>query len=134
MDIETSRNFRITFSTATRYGYTWSVTYHTITYTLSGNVQNANSGDVILYLFQEFSETEIRLYDILTVTGNTSFSFTVYDNTKEYYVVGYQSLLGVNPPPPLTGVSDHGFVTDTFNVNMNPTSGGSSRIYGFGSA
>lgn len=136
MDLEVSRSYRIAFSTAARYGYTWTVTYHTISYTISGSTQNAfTPGNVTLFLFQKISETEFRLYDVITDAGNTSFSFTVYDDTKQYIVVGEQILLGPTPPPPLVGVSGLGFVTDTFDVNLSPTSGsGSTRIYGFGSA
>lgn len=126
MDIETSRNYRIAFSTAIRYGYIWTVTYHTITYTISGSVQNSNGGAVTLDLFQIFSADDIRWYDTTTVTGNTSFNFTVYDDTVEYFVVGYET-------DNYKGSSLRGVPGDTFNVSL--ASGGSTpRIYGFGSA
>lgn len=126
MNIETSRSYRIAFSTAARYGYTWTITYHTITYSITGSTQNSNGGTVTVDLFQVYSNEEIRWYDRTTVTGNTSFSFTVYDNTKEYYVVAYES-------DTYKGSSIRGVPGDTFNVNLNPTAA-AARIYGFGSA
>lgn len=127
MDIETSRSFRIAFSTATRYGYVWTVTYHTISYSVTGNTQNSNGGSITVDLFQVYSNDEIRWYDRTTVTGNTSFSFTVYDDTKEYYVVAYEN-------DNFKGSSIRGIPGDTFNVSLSGGGGGTPRIYGFGSA
>jgi hypothetical protein len=126
-DIETSRSYRTAFSAAIRYGYTWSVTYHTISYTVSGSVQNSNGGTVTLDLFQVFSADEIRWYGTTTVTGNSSFNFTVYDNTKDFFVVAYET-------DNFKGSSLRGVPGDTFNVSLTSGGGGSTRIYGFGSA
>lgn len=136
-DLEVSRSYRTAFTTAMRYGYSWIVNYHSITYAVSGSISNGYSGeDTTIRLFQKYSDNEIRYYDTTTVVGNTTFSFTVYDNTKEYYVVASQNPIGASPPPPLIGTSDLAVVTgNTFDVDLNPTTGSvSNRIYGFGSA
>lgn len=127
-DIETSRSYRTAFTTAIRFGYIWLISYHAITYTIAGNTQNSNGGAIILDLFQVYANNEIRWYDTTTVTGNTSFSFTVYDNTKDYYVVAYET-------DNFKGSSLRGIPGDTFNVSLTSGGGGGTpRIYGFGSA
>ena len=123
-DIETSRSYRTAFTTAVRYGYTWLVNYHAITYTVTGSTQNTNGGTVTVDLYQVYSVNEIRWYDRTTVTGNASFSFTVYDNTKDYFVVAYET-------DSYKGTSLRGIPGETFNVALSATAG---RIYGFGSA
>ncbi len=93
MNIESSRRFRFVstgqsaaISPFFRMG--WIITYHTITYTVSGNVTNSNGGTVTLSLHRQTSGERVRQ---TTRTGNGSYSFVWYDNTEPVYVDSHES-------------------------------------------
>jgi hypothetical protein len=59
------------------------MTYHTITYTVSGSVTGSAGGTVNLELERDGTD---ELVLSTSRTGNGSFSFTWYDNTENVYV------------------------------------------------
>lgn len=64
------------------------VTYHTITYPVSGNISNSNGGTVSVDLL-DFNTKQTLLET--TVTGNNSFSFSWYDNTEPVICCAYEN-------------------------------------------
>lgn len=89
-DIEVSRKYRAQFLAVTRCGFYMAATYHTFTWTVSGEIQD----------FDETLETELKLVRVDTdevmqvqtvAAGTTTYSFTVYDNTQTYQVHAFQN-------------------------------------------
>ena len=106
MDIEVARNFRITTSVASRYGAKWIVALHSITHTISGTISSSTGGTVNIALYKKNSSNEFELFDQTSRSGNGSYSFTVYDDTPDYYVTAFESdsLKGLSKQdPPGTG-------------------------------
>lgn len=88
MNLETSRRWRVvsvgqSAAISPFFNLAWTITYHTITYTVSGNVSGSNGGTVTLSLHR--AETGERVLETTRV-GNGSYSFTWYDNTEAVYV------------------------------------------------
>ena len=122
MNIETPRNFRTTTTSAGRYGAKWVISYHGITYTVSGTIAGSSGGTVNLGLYKENSVGEYELYDLTTRLGNGSYSFTVYDDTMNYYVAAYESdvLKGLSKQePPTTG----------FDIDLAGGGGGGGEFF-----
>lgn len=95
MNVETSRRWRFISSQATTcYPSIYvMLTYHSITYTVSGTISNSNAGTVNLYLHKadnlSISNTGERM-QTGSRSGNGAYSFTVYDNTENVYVSAYE--------------------------------------------
>jgi hypothetical protein len=87
LDIETARDYRLYTTTTTGNGMYAILTYHSITYTVSGNVNDSNGGTVDLFLHRANTH---ELIGETSRTGNGSYSFTWYDNTEEVYVTAYE--------------------------------------------
>lgn len=77
------------------------MTYHSITYTVSGNITNSAGGTVNIYLCRT-ATNEVVLST--SRVGNGSYSFTWFDNTEQVYVMAYES-------GTLLGRSDNGYAT-----------------------
>jgi hypothetical protein len=90
MDIETSRRWRI-YSTMIITGW-WSfivmMTYHSISYTISDTISGSGGGTVNLFLHMNNTDTIIpgKLLMTGSTIGDSSYSFTWYDNTQNVYV------------------------------------------------
>ncbi len=90
--VENSRRFKTALTNISMSDGCWHlrlasiVTYHSITYTVSGSISNSNNRKVYLYLHRE-SNGEILL--TTSRTGDGSYSFTWYDNTENLYVEAY---------------------------------------------
>lgn len=85
LDIETSRRWMIyngQVGTAF-YKLDLLMTYHTITYTVSGTVSGSNGGTVTLTLHRAATGEKVAS---TTRSGNGAFSFTWYDNTENVFV------------------------------------------------
>jgi hypothetical protein len=95
LDIETSRDFRLFTTTASGNGIFVTVTYHTMTWEISGNIVNANGSLTTDLLLYRASDNELMQTQTLSA-GTSTYTFTVYDDTEEYYVVARQndSLVG----------------------------------------
>lgn len=116
MNLESSRLYNTRFTTATRFGNTFFTTYHTITSSISGNITNSGGGTVNIDLYQ-LSGSLPTLFDQTTQSGDGSYSFVVYDDTKTYYVAAYASdtLKGLSKQdPPGTG----------FDISLSAAGGG----------
>jgi hypothetical protein len=87
MTLSNSRDWRLD-TPATCYS-TWGIwaTFHTITYTISGDITGSNGGTVNLALHRELDGAKL-----LTTSrvGNGSYSFTWFDNTENVYVSAYE--------------------------------------------
>jgi hypothetical protein len=98
LDLETSRRYRVFLPQAAGILSTGWIsfglifTYHSITYTVSGDVTGSSGGTVTLNLWRTLGDK------VLTTTrsGNGSYSFTWYDNTENVFVEARESgtLLG----------------------------------------
>lgn len=103
LDIETNRRYIINSSN----GVTWPnhlvmmFTYHSITYSVSGDITNSAGGTVNLSLHRTASGERVLTGSRV---GNGSYSFTWYDNTEEVYVVARES-------GTLLGRSDNGYAS-----------------------
>lgn len=64
------------------------LTYHAITYTVSGTVYGSAGGTVTLSLHRSDTHEVVLT---TSRTGNGAFSFTWYDNTVDVYVVARES-------------------------------------------
>ena len=89
LDLETARRWRwaVGQSVASRGMVTILLTYHAITYTVSGTITGSGGGTVNLELVRSGTE-EILLTG--SRSGNGSYSFTWYDNTENVYVSAYE--------------------------------------------
>lgn len=63
------------------------LTYHAITFTVSGTVSGSNSGTVNLGLHDA---TTGELLLTTSRSGDGSYSFTWYDDTADVYVAAYE--------------------------------------------
>lgn len=64
------------------------INYHTITYSVSGNITNGTTGTTTIDLHR-YSDGEKLL--TTTRSGTGSYSFTWFDNTEPVYTVAYQN-------------------------------------------
>ena len=118
LSLTQSRWYRTSLSTASRYGMSYLITYHSITNTVSGTIYGSRGGTVSLRLFEVHSDNKVDLYAITNRVGNGTFSFTVYDDTATYRVTAYESATR-------KGISTSGAAGSLFNINLisNQTSG-----------
>lgn len=89
LDIETSRRWRADLgqSCASFDTLDLILTYHSIQFTVSGNITGSSGGTVNLYLCRASSGERLLS---TTRVGNGSYSFTWYDNTEDVYVDAYE--------------------------------------------
>jgi hypothetical protein len=64
------------------------ITYHTIEYSVSGNITESDGGTVVLSLHRNSSGEKVLE---TSRTGNGAYSFIWYDNTEEVYVTAYEN-------------------------------------------
>ena len=90
MDLETSRRWRwaVGNGVTVRGQLCLLITYHSITYTVSGSITGSNGGTVNIDLVRAGTPEEI--VKRTTRSGNGSYSFTWYDNTINMYVSAYE--------------------------------------------
>jgi len=93
MDIETSRRWKIylpwqTAATAAGWPHLSIVmTYHSITYTISGTISNSNGGTVSIDLYREATGERVMS---TSRSGNGTYSFTWIDNVDTMFVEAYE--------------------------------------------
>jgi len=106
MDIESNREFQFVSTSPVRVISTaWNVAYHGITHIISGSVTGSSGASSTLQLFQVV-DGEYNLYKTGSVTGDSPFEFSVYDDTTPYIVSSYvnSSLKGISKlATPTTG-------------------------------
>jgi len=76
------------------------ITYHSITYTVSGSITGSNGGTVTLDLVRSGTPEEVA--KTTSRVGNGSYSFSWYDNTIPVYVSAYEDSTHVGRSAPGT--------------------------------
>jgi len=89
LDIETARVYRVVMQFATFPFWQLSalLTYHAITFTVSGTISGSDAGTVNLAL-NRYSDNEPLL--TTSRSGDGAYSFTWYDNVDSVYVSAYE--------------------------------------------
>ncbi len=98
LDIETSRSFRMDTPTLSTSWYGLWVTYHTITFTIAGDISGSGGGTINLYLH------DAGTHEVMATTsrsGDGAYSFTWYGDVEDMYVTAYEDSTH-------QGRSDHG--------------------------
>lgn len=95
VDLETNRRWRIISPRNVNAWYTANImlTYHAITFTVSGTITGSGGGTVNLFLHKGNSVSASNKGELMQTgyrSGNGSYSFTVYDNTEDVYVEGVE--------------------------------------------
>jgi hypothetical protein len=123
-NIQTARRFRthipniaLTAASAWHERLTSIITYHNITYTVSGNISGSYGGTVNIFLIRE-NNNEILLST--SRVGNGSYTFTWYDNTENIYVMAKEDNT-------YKGISKSGIVGTDYDINLM----GSGGEYGY---
>jgi len=90
LDLQTERRWRVMLggNCASFDHLDMYLTYHSITFTVSGTVTDSAGGVVDLSLHRESSGERIK---VASRTGNGSYSFTWFDNTASVYVDAYEN-------------------------------------------
>lgn len=120
--VETARRYRVTVpganaTTAFINKLALSLTYHSITYTVSGTISGSSGGTVTINLHRLSTGEKILS---TSRVGNGAYSFTWYDNTEEVYVVATESAS-------LRGVSKDSLAPAS-DMDINLSSGGSTVL------
>lgn len=89
LDIETARRYRMSagYEGQGLYGLKAILSKHNITFTVSGTISGSNGGTVNLYLHDYLTG---ELLQTTSRSGNGSYSFTVFDNTRDMIVYAYE--------------------------------------------
>ena len=122
IDLTLSRDYYLSTSTNSRQGSKLFASYNNITYIVSGNIAGSNGGTVNLSLYKEVDTNQFELFEVQQVTGDTSYSFTIYDDVKNYQVVAYEDAT-------YKGVSKADTANTDFDIDLS--SGGSIPEYGY---
>lgn len=101
MAIETTRQYRVCNATTMTLGCRAWLTYHSITFTVSGNITGSSGGTVNIEIFRTSSGEKIGS---TSRVGNGAWSFTWYDNTENVFATARESAS-------LLGRSDDGVAT-----------------------
>ena len=88
--IETARKYRYTNLGTCAKGVAMILTFHTITFTVSGDVTGSSGGSVDIDCFTEDGD-EILHIGTTSRTGNGSYTLTWYDNVYNCYAEARES-------------------------------------------
>jgi hypothetical protein len=87
LDPTIARRYRVFYLGLSYKSIRLQYTYHSITYTVSGNISGSNGGNITLRLFSEYTKD----FHLQTQrTGNGTYSFTWYDDTQEVWIDAYE--------------------------------------------
>jgi len=122
LSITGSRSYRVTNSTAGRFGGTFDVSYHACTYQISGYV-TGSAGKVDLDLLRA-TDDAAEIVEHTSIIGDGNYSFTIYNPGEYYYVVASMGSRVAG--------SKYGFYGDDFNISFitgssSPTGSSSSE-------
>lgn len=101
MALETTRQYRLCTATTMTMGCRAWLTYHAITFTVSGNITGSSGGTVNIEIFRTSSGEKIGS---TSRVGNGAWTFTWYDNTENVFATARESAS-------LLGRSDDGLAT-----------------------
>jgi hypothetical protein len=124
LDLTQTRNVSSYTQDLSAEGSKLIASYHNITSVVSGNITGSQGGTIRLNIYQESNTGEYNLYQTKSVTGNTSYSFDVYDDTVNYQVVAYETAS-------YKGVSKTGTPATDFDISLTSSAGGEYG-YAFG--
>jgi hypothetical protein len=117
LDITQDRPIRTFSSTNTAFGFKWNLAYRVINFEITGTISGSSGGSITLNCYKLDSLGEGTIVDSKVVTGNGDYSFTVYDDTIDYYVTAYESATS-------KGVSKEAVPGTGFDISMTATGGG----------
>jgi hypothetical protein len=90
LDLEIARAYRLFTTSLSSNGIFVAVTYHSITFTVAGNLLNGDAG--LATNLKLINAVTSEVMQVQTIpAGTTAFSFTVYDNTEDYYIDAFQN-------------------------------------------
>lgn len=89
LDVEVARDYRLFTSTTCGNGIIACLTYHSFTWTAAGTLSGHNAALPTTVRLVDAVTNETRQEQVLSA-GTTAYSFTVNDNTEDYYVSAYQ--------------------------------------------
>lgn len=122
LDIEASRSHQLTISNLNQLIQILQyVTYHSITYTISGTISGSNGGAVSIEAYRADTGEKISS---TSRTGNGSYSMTWYDNTINVFVVAYESST-------YKGMSAEQVAGNTFNISLSSGGAGGPTYYSY---
>lgn len=87
--LEGSRKYRYANAATCAKGVAMIVTYHSITFTLSGTISGSGGGTVNIYVKKAADPTREVLFTTSRV-GNGAYSVTVYDDVADYAVDAFE--------------------------------------------
>lgn len=88
IDVSTARRYRSNFLIALGWRQlTMMMTYHSITFTISGTISGSAGGTVTV---QAFSNVDKKLKKSTSRSGNGAYTITVHDDTEQYWVDAYE--------------------------------------------
>jgi len=87
MGIETTRQYRVCNADALDQGCRAWLTYHAITFTVSGTISGSVGGTVNLVLYDDLDNKILSTSRV----GNGTYSFTWFDDVLNVYVTAYES-------------------------------------------
>jgi hypothetical protein len=130
LDLEVSRSYRIDTSPNTGFLLVNQlVTYHNITFPISGSITGGNGVDpIIVRAFRTDTGDLIQEVTATSGDGNLTgaFNITWYDNTIEIIVSAYQAA-GYKG----TAVQQVASSSNSFDIDLSPSGGGGEYAYGF---
>lgn len=101
MDPEAARKWRWNSSAVASWGMSIILTYHSITFSISGTVSGSSGGTVNISAYRTDTGEKVGS---TSRTGNGTYTITVYDNTLNYFTEARESAT-------LLGRSDNGTPT-----------------------
>ena len=90
VDVELARDYRLYTTATCGNGIIACITRHTLTWTAAGTISGHDPA-LSTNLRLVIDSTGEVLQEQTLAAGTTSFSFTVYDDTEDYYVDAYQN-------------------------------------------
>lgn len=91
LDVETTRDYRRYTTTGCSGGLITAITRHSHTWTAAGTITGNDAALPTTVKLVRHATHEVMQEQVLTA-GTTAFSFTVYDNTEDYYIDAYQDV------------------------------------------
>ena len=124
VDVETSRTWAFESANATIWsGLSVSAWWTDFVWTVAGTVSNY-SGSGVGIPVNIFRADNDELIGQVTTTSGGAFTFDWFDNTVSVYAVAYEGSTR-------KGVSLEQVAGNTFDIDLNPSSGGASVVWGF---
>ena len=123
LNIETARSYRYDCNVAT--GTFWQmsqfVTYHAITYSISGTVSNSTGGTVTITAYRVSDGLDLGT---TTRAGNGTYSIVWHDDSSPVVVEAYEDTTHKG-----LSVQQIANNTNTFDIDLSPAGGGGGATY-----